>query len=273
VKKLIGKMAILVMLAGISICYGCGPSAAIMTGILTHGNQRAMRDAFRMGTVADLTAGNIALNRLARTEQPPVVVVESEQAEFVEQEQPPEQAEFVEPVIIYGEPSYLPCPIVVGYPYDYYTYENVGGFVNVVFWRNGQRFHREEWRDGGRRMRANHIRDWARSHKVSREIMGHHRNQLVQRHNIRHNDAHYGLRPAVHAQKDSRQNQNIRQQVQRPNESLRAAQQRPQQRPQQAVQQRAQQQRPQQAAQQRAQQQRPQQAAQKKPQQKKNPNQ
>jgi len=254
-------MLMLVMLAGILLCYGCGPSAGIAADILTHGNHRAMREAFIAGTEVDLVAGSVALNRLAAAQQPQPVVV-------VEQEQPPEQAEaeFVEPVIVYNEPCYLPCPIVVGFPYEYYTYENVDGFVNIVFWQGGHRFRHEEWRYHGERMRADRMHEWARSHKVSRGMMERHRDQLAQRHNIRHDDAHFGLnKSSTHAQK------NMRQQAQRPNESPRAAQQRAQQqKPQQqrAQQQRPQQQRPQQAVQQRAPQQRQQQAVQQRPQQK-----
>ena len=263
-KKLICKwIGTTVILAIILNCYGCGPSAAVMAGVLTHGNSRAVRDAFMLGTAVDLTAGNIALAKLSRVEQQPVVVAEPAPAEFIE----PEQAEFVEPVIVYNEPCYLPCPIVVGFPYEYYTYENVGGFVNIVFWQNGHRFRHEEWRYHGERMRPDRMHEWARSHKVNRGVMEHHRNQLVQRHNIRHDDAHYGLRPTTHAQKDSR-NPSMRQQVQRTNESSLVAQKRePQQRPSRVTQQRTLQQRPQPQVAQRLPQQRPQQTMQQRPQQ------
>ena len=86
-KRLIESTVVVLVISLVLVCYGCGPSAAITAGILTHGNSRAMRDAFIAGTAVDLTAANVALNRaaMARAEQPP------EQAEVVEPEQPPEQ--------------------------------------------------------------------------------------------------------------------------------------------------------------------------------------
>ena len=147
-----------------------------------------------------------------------------------------QEPEFIAPVVEFNEPCYLPPPFVVGYPYDYYTYENVGGFVNVVFWRNGQRFHHERWMENGQHMRAEHLHAWAASHRVERKAMEHHRAQLERRHNIRHDDAHFGLRPAAHAQKDSRRNPNMRK---RPDDHQQGAQQaqRPDNHPQRGVQQ------------------------------------
>ena len=151
-----------------------------------------------------------------------------------------QELELIAPVVEFNEPCYLPPPFVVGYPYDYYTYENVGGFVNVVFWRNGHRFHHERWMENGQHMRAEHLHAWAASHRVERKAMEHHRAQLERRHNIRHDDAHFGLRPVAHAQKDSHRNPKMRQQAQRldnhPQRDMQQAQ-RPDNHPQRDVQQ------------------------------------
>ena len=58
--------------------------------------------------------------------------------------------EYVDVPIAYGEPYYFAPPIVVTYPYDYYTYEMVGGFVDIVFWRGGHRYRHERWNERGR---------------------------------------------------------------------------------------------------------------------------
>jgi hypothetical protein len=102
--------------------------------------------------------------------------------------------EEVEVPIVYGEPCYYPPPIVVEYPYDYYTYERVGGYVNIVFWRGGHRFHNEVWRDHGRRMSVAGVRTWRRAHKIGGSEFAHHREQLQRRHNIAHPNSYYGLK-------------------------------------------------------------------------------
>ena len=100
------------------------------------------------------------------------------------------------PPIVYGEPVYLPPPIAVAYPYDYYTYENDGGYVNIVFFSGGVR-HVEMWHDRGVRMTSNHYNQWrGRSeNRIHRDKFDSHRQALEKNHGIKHPDSHYGVRP------------------------------------------------------------------------------
>jgi hypothetical protein len=110
-------------------------------------------------------------------------------------QQPAAEEETVEVPVVYGEPVYYPPPIVVRYTYDYYTYENVGGYVNIVFWRNGHRFHNEPWYDHGRRMRIEHMHEWQHDHRIRAREFEHHRERLEHVHHIAHPDSYYGRRP------------------------------------------------------------------------------
>lgn len=110
-------------------------------------------------------------------------------------QQPVSGEEMVEVPVIYGEPVYYPPPFVVRYTYDYYTYENVGGYVNIVFWRNGHRFRNEPWYDHGRRMRIEHMREWEHNHRIPVRDFEHHRKTLEYKHHITHPDTFYGRRP------------------------------------------------------------------------------
>jgi hypothetical protein len=163
--------------------------------------------------------------------------------------------EEVEVPIVYGEPCYYPPPIVVAYPYDYYTYEQVGGYVNIVFWRGGHRFHNEVWRNHGRRMSVAGARAWQHTHKIRGSELAHHREQLKNNHNISHPNSSYGLRskPNSHvAGKGSALNQQARRGAH--TQSAQQLRQRPQRQPRQAMAQ----QRPQQQVQQQKKKQQPQ---------------
>ena len=109
-------------------------------------------------------------------------------------QQPVAEEEMVEVPVVYGEPVYYPPPIVVRYTYDYYTYENMGGYVNIVFWRNGHRFRNEPWYDRGGRMRIERMREWQRAHRVRAREFEHHRERLEHVHHISHPDSYYGRR-------------------------------------------------------------------------------
>lgn len=103
--------------------------------------------------------------------------------------------EYVSPVINYGEPVYLPPPVVINYRYDYYVYERQGGYVNIVFYKNGRRIRSENWYSNGRRMTPYQMEAWRQTHKVERAKIEHHRRMLEQQHRIRRTDAYYGLKP------------------------------------------------------------------------------
>ena len=53
--------------------------------------------------------------------------------------------EYVDVPIVYGEPMYYAPPIVVTFAYDYFTYEQYGPYVDIVFWRGGHRYRHEPW--------------------------------------------------------------------------------------------------------------------------------
>ena len=83
--------------------------------------------------------------------------------------------EYVDVPIIYGEPYYLAPPIAVGFLFDYFTYEMVDGFVDLVFWRGGHRYHREHWYDNGRRVPDWDIRSRERHQRVRGSELFQHR--------------------------------------------------------------------------------------------------
>ena len=121
-------------------------------------------------------------------------------------------SDYVDVPTAYGEPYYFAPPIFVTYPYDYFTYELVGGFVDIVFWRGGHRYRHERWYDNGRRVSAADMRSSKRYNRVSGSEFSRHREQLRQNHNISHPDSYYGLKS-----RSNRQMQRSPQQVeQRP---------------------------------------------------------
>ena len=108
--------------------------------------------------------------------------------------------EYVDVPIIYGEPYYLAPPIAVGFLFDYFTYEMVNGFVDIVFWRGGHRYHREHWYDNGRRVPDWDIRSRERHQRVRGSELFQHREKLLKNHNIPHPDSYYGLKSPFNRQ-------------------------------------------------------------------------
>jgi hypothetical protein len=102
--------------------------------------------------------------------------------------------EYVDVPIIYGEPYYLAPPIAVSFLFDYFTYEMVDGFVDIVFWRGGHRYHHEHWYDNGRRVPDMDIRSRERHQRVRVSELNQHRDKLWQNHNISYPDSYYGLK-------------------------------------------------------------------------------
>ena len=109
--------------------------------------------------------------------------------------------EYVDVPVVYGEPIYYAPPITVIFVFDYFTYEVVGGYVDVVFWRGGHRYHREPWYDKGRRISPDYIRTNPR-YRVRGPEFYKHREMLRKKHNISHPDNYYGLK---HPKKPDRQ--------------------------------------------------------------------
>lgn len=102
--------------------------------------------------------------------------------------------EYVDVPITYGEPCYYAPPIIVTFAFDYFTYEVVGGYVDIVFWRGGHRYRHEPWYDHGRRISSDFIRANP-NHRVRGPEFFKHRETLRKKHNISHPDNYYGLKP------------------------------------------------------------------------------
>ena len=115
--------------------------------------------------------------------------------------------EYVDVPIVYGEPYYFAPPIVVTYPYDYYTYEMVGGFVDIVFWRGGHRYRHERWHDNGRLVSDADMRSRQRHQRIRGSEFNQYREKLRQNHNISHPDSYYGLKPRPKQQMQQRPQQ------------------------------------------------------------------
>ena len=120
--------------------------------------------------------------------------------------------EYVDVPIAYGEPYYFAPPIVVTYQYDYYTYEMVGGFVNIVFWRGGHRYRHERWNDNGRFVSDADMRSRQRHQRIRGSEFNQYREKLRQNHNISHPDSYYGMKPRPKQQMQQR----LQQKEQRP---------------------------------------------------------
>jgi len=101
--------------------------------------------------------------------------------------------EYYEVPVVYGEPCYFAPPISVSFVFDYFTFEVVNGYVDIVFWRGGHRYHREPWYEQGRRISDRDIRAGHR-HRVRGPELYRHREFLRQKHNITHPDSYYGLK-------------------------------------------------------------------------------
>jgi hypothetical protein len=115
--------------------------------------------------------------------------------------------EYVDVPIVYGEPYYIAPPITVMYPYDYYTYEMVGGFVDIVFWRGGHRYRSEHWQNHGRRVSDADIRSRKWHQRVRGSEFNQYREKLRQNHNISHPDSYYGMKSSLERQLQQRPQQ------------------------------------------------------------------
>lgn len=102
--------------------------------------------------------------------------------------------EYVDVPIAYGEPMYYAPPVTVTFAFDYFTYEIIGGFVDIVFWRGGHRYHHLPWYDHGRRISPDYIRSKGMHHRIRSDEFFKHRERLQRYHNINHPDSYYGLK-------------------------------------------------------------------------------
>ena len=137
-------------------------------------------------------------------------------------------SDYVDVPTVYGEPYYFAPPISVTYPFDYFTYELVNGFVDIVFWRGGHRYHHEHWYDNGRRVSDADMRSRKRYNRVSGSEFSRHREQLQQNHNISHPDSYYGLKSPSNRQMQQRPRR-VQQRPQSGQRQYRRVQQQPQQ--------------------------------------------
>jgi hypothetical protein len=135
-------------------------------------------------------------------------------------------SDYVDVPIVYGEPYYFSPPIVVTYPYDYYTYEMVGGFVDIVFWRGGHRYRHERWHDNGRFVSDADMRSRRLHQKIRGSEFNQYREKLRQNHNISHPDSYYGLKSPSNRQME-RSPRRMEQRPQRGQRQTRQVQQQP----------------------------------------------
>lgn len=99
---------------------------------------------------------------------------------------------YVDAPIVYGQPFYYAPPVIVQYPYDYFTYEIVGAYIDIVFWRNGHRYRNEHWYEHGKRVFATDIRSNQIHYRISAVELARHREMLRQQYNIYHSNSYYG---------------------------------------------------------------------------------
>jgi hypothetical protein len=99
---------------------------------------------------------------------------------------------YVDAPIAYGRPFYYTPPVIVQYPYDYFTYELVGAYIDIVFWRNGHRYRNEHWYEHGRRVGATDLRSNQLHYRISAAELASHREKLQQHYNISHSNSSYG---------------------------------------------------------------------------------
>jgi len=128
--------------------------------------------------------------------------------------------EYVDVPIIYGEPCYYAPPIAVTFAFDYFTYEIVGGYVDIVFWRGGHRFHHRPWYDHGARISPDDIRSRDMHRRIPGREFFSHRERLERDHHITHPDSFYGLkdRPQKPSQQWGGQNDRMPQWDQQPSQ-------------------------------------------------------
>jgi hypothetical protein len=101
----------------------------------------------------------------------------------------------------------------VDYPYDYFTYEIVGTYIDIVFWRNGHRYRNERWYEHGRRVCATDIRSNQIHYKISAAELARHREMLRQHYNVSNSNSYYGLK-SISKQQIPRRPQQIEQKPQ-----------------------------------------------------------
>lgn len=102
--------------------------------------------------------------------------------------------EYADVPIVYGQPMYYSPPIYVSFYYDYFTYEPVGPYVDIVFWSGGKRFRHHTWHEKGRRITAADIRSTRPHYRIPGSEFRKHRESLKRHHNITHPDSYYGLK-------------------------------------------------------------------------------
>lgn len=102
--------------------------------------------------------------------------------------------EYVDVPIAYGEPIYYSPPITVSFYYDYFTYELAGPYVDIVFWRGGNRYRHHTWQEKGRRLTAADVRSTKPYHRISGKEFRKYREGLKRNHNVSHPDSYYGLK-------------------------------------------------------------------------------
>ena len=97
---------------------------------------------------------------------------------------------YVDAPIVYGQPIYYAPPIIVQYPYDYFTYEIAGSYIDIVFWRNGHHFHNEHWYEHGQRVSAADINSNRIHYRVSATELAKHREMSRQHYNLSNSGSH-----------------------------------------------------------------------------------
>jgi len=120
---------------------------------------------------------------------------------------------YVDAPIVYGQPFYYTPPVIVQYPYDYFTYEIVGAYIDIVFWRNGHRYRNERWYEHGKRVFATDIRSNQIHYRISASELARHREMLRQQYNISHSNSYYGSK-SISKQQIPRRPQQITQRPQ-----------------------------------------------------------
>lgn len=123
------------------------------------------------------------------------------------------------PEVVYEQPVFYPAPIVVGYPYDYFTYfMTPDGFVDLVFVDRYGVHHTEHWMYGGARMTHAQIHGWHQGYRIrNSEFRNHH--QRFERHSSK--------QPGVHGTKPGPKGPGHNQNVQKPAQNKPAPKQAP----------------------------------------------
>ena len=99
---------------------------------------------------------------------------------------------YVDAPIVYGQPFYYTPPVIVQYPYDYFTYDIIGAYIDIVFWRNGNRYRNERWYEHGRRVCTTDIRSNQIHYRISAAELARHREILRQHYNVSHSNSYNG---------------------------------------------------------------------------------